>query len=269
MQKQKLLRFNLFQFKKTNNFSTDHIGKNLLLQGFAYLLKGMLILFLSITGLQAQVFTSTFVENSDGCSWPWSVVAYNNNNELFGFYEKNSTYKLVQWNGNSWSNMGSFTAPNVGTATSLGSGWAASDDVDMAIDGNGTIHVTFRMGETSGGSNSRRGVFYGKTSNNGGSWSFAEIKTYQDPSGWLNTNDPLIRIDGSNKPHIAFLFRDANDPRKYAIKYTRFNGSSWGTLENAFSQTGISNEVNDFGFDLDGNGKPHIAFQRGNQWYRM
>ena len=236
-----------------------------------------IVLFASITTANAQ-FSSSFIENSDGCSWPWSAVSYHpTTNVLYGFYEKNSTYKLVKWNANGTSRtlLGSFTAVNASSGTGSGSGWAASDDVDLAIGTNGHIHVVFRLGGTGSCCNQPRGVFYAKSTDNGSTWAYAKIETYSDPSGWKNTDDPLIRLDGSNNPHIAFMFRDANSPRRYSVRYTKFNGTSWDAVENAHTQTGASNEVDELGFDLDSNGKPHISFQRetngtgcdGGLWY--
>ncbi|MCB9285384.1 MAG: T9SS type A sorting domain-containing protein [Lewinellaceae bacterium] len=225
--------------------------------------------------INAQSFTNGLVENSDGCNWPWNVLAYNSSNEIFGFYEKNSTYKLVKWNGSSWAAQGSFTAASVGTAVGRGASWNASDDVDMAIDGNNNIHVVFRMGAIGTCCGQRRGVFYGKSTNNGSTWTFSEIETYADPNGWKNTDDPAIAIGPNNNPHIVFNYTDSNDPRLYSVRYTAFNGASWSTVEYVWSQTGASNEISYTSLDIDSNNKPHVAFQRetngtgcdGGLWY--
>ncbi|MCB0550918.1 MAG: exo-alpha-sialidase, partial [Phaeodactylibacter sp.] len=248
---------------------------NLFTIRFSSCILAAFLFFAGMTALNAQTFTNGKVEDSDGCNWPWNVLAYNSNNEIFGFYEKNSTYKLVKWTGSSWASQGSFTAAAVGSAVGRGSGWNASDDVDMAIDGNNNIHVVFRMGATGACCNQRRGVFYAKSTNNGSSWNFTEIETFADPNGWKNTDDPAIAIGPNNNPHVVFNFTDSNNPRQYAVRYTAFNGSSWSTVENAWSQTGVSNEVSYATIDIDSNNKPHVAFQRetngtgcdGGLWY--
>ncbi len=214
-----------------------------------------------------QSFTHTFVANSNGCNWPYSSVAYNSSNEVYNFWKFDNTYKLIKWNGASWVDIGSFLS------TDVIANYSSSDDVSLAIDANNHFHVTFRLIQNAGCCSQRRGVWYGK-STNGTTWTFAEIEAYTDPNGWKNADDPLVRVDGSNNPHIAFLYSDVNGNRIHSVRYFKYNGSSWSGVD-AFSQTGPSNEVDDLGFDLDASGFAHISFLRemngsgldGGLWY--
>ncbi|GAB3753153.1 hypothetical protein GCM10028817_18540 [Spirosoma pomorum] len=132
----------------------------------------------------------------------------------------------------------------------------------MAIDAQNRFHVVFR-GSRGDGLTSTRGVWYG-LSTNGTSWTFTEIQTFSDPSGFKNTNDPVIEVDAQNNPHIGFLTSDANDPRTYSIRYYRYTGATW-VGETAFTQSGgspASNEINNFDMAIDGAGKAHLAIQR-------
>jgi hypothetical protein len=241
------------------------------------------LLYLTLIGswipYNVQAQTSAQIEQGTDCNWPFSDVATNPvNGKIYGFWRKGSgataVYKLIRWDG-SWNTVGTFT-------TSAGSGSTnkvpefnyAYDDVSLAIDAVGHFHVTFQGQK---GSNECcgqiRGVWYG-FSTDGSSWTFTEIQTVSDPNGWKNTDDPVIEVDANNRPHIAFNYDDVNGDRTHAIRYYRYDGTSW-TGQTAFSQTGASNEVGTFDLAIDGAGKAHIAFQRetdgsgldGGLWY--
>ncbi|HEY0108071.1 MAG TPA: hypothetical protein VGB67_00500, partial [Fibrella sp.] len=216
---------------------------------------------------QVSAFTTAQIEVGTGCDWPFSALATRpSDGRIFGFWRKGSgaaaTYKLIQWDGTSWSTVSTF-APTGSSNSSINvpDFTSASDDVDLAIDATGRFHVVFR-GERGGGLTSNRGVWYG-LSTNGTSWSFTEIQTFSDPNGAQNTNDPVIEVDASNNPHIAFIASNSNSPRTYGIRYYKYTGSAW-TGETALTQTGgvPANEINNFDMAIDGAGKAHLAIQR-------
>lgn len=57
---------------------------------------------------------------------------------------------------------------------------------------------------------STRGVWYGYSAN-GTTWTYTQVETYSDPNGWKNTDDPTIRVDSNNRPHIVFDYDDVNN----------------------------------------------------------
>jgi hypothetical protein len=256
-----------------------NLQRDVNLSGWHIKLLTILVAAFISANVYSQSMSSSFVANSDGCSWPWSALSTHPiSNLIYGIWEKNSTYTIFRWNadGTSRTAVGTFTASSVGQAVGRGSSWGASDDVDIEIGNDGSIHVVFRMGAISNQCcGQRRGVFYGKSTNGGSSFSFTEIQTYTDPNGWKNTDEPILALDLLNRPHVAFVYSEANTPRTYALRYRSFNGTSWNALETPFSQSGASNEITEMGMDVDATGAVHIAFQRetngtgcdGGLWY--
>jgi len=214
---------------------------------------------------QISAFTTAQIEGGTGCDWPFSSLAVNPvDGKVYGFWRKGSgleaVYKLIRFDGSSWTTVSTFAPTgNSSSPINIPNFNNATDDVDLAIDASGRFHVTFRGSRSE---QSIRGVWYG-LSTNGTSWTFTEIQTFSDPSGFTGTNDPVIEVDANNQPHIAFIISDVNSPRTYAIRYYRFTGTAW-VGETALSINGgvPANEVNNFDMAIDGAGKAHLAIQR-------
>ena len=229
-----------------------------------YLMTSVLMMIIYVSGFSFSsslptnpTWNNGVVEQSNGCSWMWMAVATDNNGNFFAVYQalpssNANHYKLVSWNGSAWSQISSFQESDISGLSGF------SDDVQMEIDGNGHFHIVFR-GYNGSGTTSERGVWYAKY--NGSSWSFTKIETYTDPNGWKSANDPTISLDNNNRPHLSWEYSNANGQREYTIKYASFNGSNWN-IEDAYTQTGHSNEVKKPDIEIDGNGKAHIAFER-------
>jgi hypothetical protein len=232
-------------------------------------LLGLFVTLLVTTSALAQIsaFTTAQIELGTGCDWPFSSLAVNPvDGKVYGFWRKGAgleaVYKLIRFDGSSWATVSTFAPTgNSSSPINIPNFDSASDDVDLAIDASGRFHVTFR-GSRGGGLTSTRGVWYG-LSTNGTSWTFTEIQTFSDPSGFKGTNDPVIEVDATNQPHIAFIISDANSPRTYGIRYYRSTGTDW-VGETALSINGgvPANEVNNFDMAIDGAGKAHLAIQR-------
>ncbi|MEZ0541884.1 cellulose binding domain-containing protein [Fibrella arboris] len=228
---------------------------------------GLTLLAWSPTKAQVSTFTTAQIELGTGCDWPFSSLAVNPvDGKVYGFWRKGSgleaIYKLIRFDGNSWTTVSTFAPTgNSGSPINIPNFDSASDDVDIAIDALGRFHVTFR-GSRGGGTTSTRGVWYG-LSTNGTSWTFTEVQTFSDPSGFKGTNDPVIEVDNTNQPHVAFIVSDVNSPRTYGIRYYRYTGTDW-VGETALSINGgvPANEVNNFDMAIDGAGKAHLAIQR-------
>ena len=136
-----------------------------------------------------------------------------------------------------------------------------SDDVGIAVDGSGNIHVVFRSSIGSG-TTSERGVFYGEY--NGSTWDFDKVFTDSDPSGWKNTDDPRIDVTSAGVPHITFQFDNVRpDPREHFIKYTtRTAPNTWSTPINIVSLFNTSQELFNGDFVLDSTGKAHVTYKQ-------
>lgn len=216
---------------------------------------------------QISAFTAAQIEEGTGCDWPFSALATNpKDGKIYGFWRRgagpDATYKLIRFDGSSWSTLSSFTPSGGSAAIKVPNFDGANDYTSLSIDALGRYHVVF-SGYRGSSFTSARGVWYG-LSTDGTSWTFTEIQTVSDPSGFKNTSIPDLDVDVNNRPHIAFLLSDANSPRTYTIRYYYYTGSAWSAGEDAFSQSGgsPSNEINNFDMAVDGAGKAHLAIQR-------
>ena len=238
-----------------------------------HLLKISIIAILVILNVDvhAQTFTSGKIDDGDGCSWPFNSVAEAPNGDIYGFWRDGSgssaVYKLIKWGGSSWTSVGSFNMTQVTASTPFDN---ASDDVSLAIDANGYYHVAFRGIENAACCGQERGICYGY-STNGTSWTFTNVDSYTDASGWKNLDDPIIKVDGAGNPHIVAGYRDANNSvvvggvtynRLYAIMHYK-KTTTW-SKQMFYYQGGASNEIGEISFDLDGSNLPHVAFQAEN-----
>ncbi|WP_375445238.1 cellulose binding domain-containing protein [uncultured Fibrella sp.] len=232
---------------------------------------GIIVLIMAILpfSLKAQIsgFTTAQIEEGTGCDWPFSSLAARpSDGKIFGFWRKGSgqtaIYKLIGFDGTNWTTVSTFAPTgNSNSPINIPNFDSASDDVDIAIDALGRFHVVFR-GSRGESLTSTRGVWYG-VSTNGTSWTFTEIQTFSDPSGFKGTDDPVIEVDAANQPHIGFRISDVNSPRTYGIRYYRYTGTEW-VGETALSISGgvPANEINNFDMAIDGAGKAHMAIQR-------
>jgi PKD repeat protein len=224
----------------------------------------------SFTWTNAQTFTTARIDVGNGCANVFNCLATSSQDTIYGFWRDGSggsaVYKLLKWNGSAWVNVGSFNMTQVTATTPFDNG---SDDVSLAIDASGNFHVAIRGIANTSCCSQERGICYAYSSN-GTSWTFTNVDSYTDPSGWKNLDDPIIKIDKNGDPHIVAQFRDANSPtsfggatgldRVYAlIHYKKTTSWSKNTI---FYQSGASNEVDEFGFDLDTSGNPHVGFLR-------
>ncbi|MEW5848837.1 MAG: MopE-related protein [Myxococcota bacterium] len=222
---------------------------------------------------RATTFSSSSLESGDGAANVFSGAAHNVDGDSFAFWRdgegSSATYRLMKWNGTAWSTVGSFAATSVSGLT------GASDDVSLAIDSTGGFHVVFR-GYAGSGLSSTRAVWYGY-STAGTSWSFTQLHAASSAQGFSNLDDPMVRLDAGNRPHVVFLVVDASGGSTHSLRHHHHDGTSWQS-EVIYSQTGGGterNEINDFSFDLDLDGKLHVAFQGesvgtgtdGGLWY--
>ena len=217
---------------------------------------------LAATGLKAQTptWSNGIVDYGLDSSNVFCAVSHNTAGETVGFWRDGSdtsaVYKLVKWNGTSWGLLGSFAV------TDSLAGSSSNDDVSLAVDSAGGYHVAFRLNDNSANLTAgKRVVMYGYSST-GSAWTFKDVwRTDSSPSGFYNTDDPQVRVDSNDRPHIAFRYTDANSSRYYAIRHHYFNGTVW-TGEQAYGQSGgaaSNNELTKFSYQIDHDDKSHLA----------
>lgn len=229
------------------------------------------------TWAQTTPFIAAQVEDGTGCDWPFNAIATNPvDGRIYGFWRKGAgsqvTYKLIRWDDTSWSTVSTFTTSGGTTSATKVSGFeGAGDDVGLAIGSDGIVHVVFQ-GYRGSGNGSTRGVWYGAF--DGASWMFDEIQTVSDPTGAINTANPVIDIGTGNQLAIAFRLDDATGNRTSAIRYYQRSDSGWSG-QTAFSQRGANNLIGALDLAIDGYGRAYMAFQRsvdgsgldGGLWY--
>ena len=213
-----------------------------------------------MTMAQAPSWSNGIIDYGLDSSNVFCAVSHNGDGETIGFWRDGSdtsaVYKLVKWNGSSWNLLSSFSV-----AASL-AGSSSNDDVSLAIDSVGGYHVAFRLNDNSADLvNGRRVIMYGFSAN-GSTWTFKDVyRTNSSPNGSFNTDDPLVRIDSNNRPHISFRTSDSSGSRFYAIRHHYFDGTAW-TGEQAYGQgggSGTPNEVTRLSYQIDHNDKSHLA----------
>ncbi|MDR6121340.1 LPXTG-motif cell wall-anchored protein [Bacillus sp. SLBN-46] len=198
-------------------------------------------------------------------TWAYSNLVFSPSGNQYLSHVKNSTAIAVKkWANQSWNEITAIT-----TSASGDTGFSGQSDI--AVDTNETIHAAFLFYQGSG-TTSYRGVKYGVYKN--GSWSFQNIEAYSDPYGWKNMYNPSIAVDSQGKAHIAYLFNDANDPRKYEIHYATNQSGSW-VVKTIASGTSAIDEVKDPQIEIDKNDTIHITYVKednqntyyGNYYY--
>ncbi|RYF78260.1 MAG: hypothetical protein EOO39_01910, partial [Cytophagaceae bacterium] len=174
------------------------------------------------------------------------------------------TYKLMRWDGSSWTLLSTFTTAT-GTTSSIKvpdfSG--ATDRVSLAIDATGRFHIAFSGVSATA---NRGGIWYG-LSPTGTSWSFQALQVLPAESMNQSLQEQVIEVDPQNQPHVAFRYTISVAPRTYTLRYFRLVGGNW-VGEDAITQSGTSpggtasNEIARFDLAIDKNSKAHLSFRR-------
>jgi hypothetical protein len=203
----------------------------------------------------AQTFSGGVAGTGSGASNLYGVLARSPSEELYGFWKLQASasgvHYIIKWNGTSWTQLASFTAQQM-----LAGSQGTQDDVALAVDGEGGLHVASRLyGPGADPAAATRVVVYGYSAD-GTNWAFTEI--YSSPVGVSNhnTREPSIAVDANNRPHIIFR---ADTPGYYALRYHSFDGTAWSGSE-LYSTPSKSYEINGLSFGLDSAGHAHIAF---------
>ncbi|MEH7076475.1 cadherin domain-containing protein [Neobacillus drentensis] len=198
-------------------------------------------------------------------TWAYNHLFTSPSGQLFLSHVKtNAEIVVKKWSQNTWEEVTSIKKSVTGDNYFNG-------ESDLAVDANERVHMAFLF-EKGTGLTSQRGVKYGVYQN--GSWTFQTIDAASDTWGWKNMFDPSIAIDTDGKAHVVYVYNDANDPRKYEIRYATNQSGSW-VVKTLASGANSKDEVKDPQIEIDSNNKIHITYVKednqnsyyGNYYY--
>jgi hypothetical protein len=155
---------------------------------------------------------------------------------------------VKQWNGSEFASYASFTTAQAGTGT-------VGNDIDIAIDAQGNLHVAFTA---PGGGNPNGTLRYGKF--DGDAWSFSTLATV---GGSLQSlQEPYMVIDSAGQVHVAYAFHDAGPSnRPNSIRYVSGTPGAW-TIEEIITTFGGTDDVKTPWIGLGPDGTVNVAFVR-------
>lgn len=217
----------------------------------------------------AQTFTNGMVELGDGSSNVLSYADIGPDGKFYALWKDGNfvapvaqampTYKLIRWDGSSWTTVGTIPANAIPGMVVTSAFQMLSERVSLKVDSQGNYHVLLHA-ELSNGEN----IIYGKSSN-GTSWTFTNLESDNKAVNYTLA-EPQLALDQNDRPHVAFRIANVGESgvpgRVYSVRYYTFNGATWSG-QTVHTQTGgnaSANEVTGLAFALDHNGKAHIAF---------
>ncbi|MGX6443867.1 cadherin domain-containing protein [Neobacillus sp. K501] len=203
-----------------------------------------------ITYAESNTLREALIHEYTQNTWAYSSLAKSPNGDLYLSHMKNYNEISVKKLGNgSWNEITKVTTSATGDTGFYGG-------ADIAVSGDNLVHIAFAY--TKGdGLTSVRGVKYGVYQNS--SWSFQTIEGLTDPYGWKNTRNQKIAIDTNGKAHIVYEYSDANDPRKYEIRYATNQSGTW-SIKTLASGASAIDEVHEPQIEVDQNNRIHITF---------
>ena len=170
------------------------------------------------------------------------------------------SYKLIRWDGSSWTTLSTIAANSIPGMVVSSEFGMLNDRVCLKVDSQGNFHILLHA-ELSSGEN----IIYGKSTNNGASWTFTNLENDGKAVNY-SFGEPQLDIDQNDRPHVAFRIANVGQSgvpsRVYSVRYYAFNGTSWNG-QTVYSQTGgnaSANEITGLSFAMDHNGKAHVAF---------
>ncbi|MEH7308609.1 cadherin domain-containing protein [Neobacillus drentensis] len=213
----------------------------------------------------SQTMSEQIIHEFSQNTWAYNHLFTSPSGQLYLSHVKNNTEIVVKkWSQGTWDELTSIKTSATGDTNFNGVS-------DLAVDANERVHVAFLF-EKGTGLTSQRGVKYGVYQN--GSWSFQTVDSASDTWGWKNMFEPSIAIDSNGKAHVVYMYNDANDPRKYEIRYATNQSGSW-VVQTLASGANSKDEVKDPQIEVDRQNKIHITYVKednqnsyyGNYYY--
>ena len=213
----------------------------------------------------SQTMTEQIIHEFSQNTWAYNRLFASPSGQLYLSHVKNNSEIAVKkWGQSTWDEVSSIKTSATGDTYFNG-------ESDLAIDSSEQVHMAFLF-EKGTGLTSQRGVKYGVYQN--GSWTFQTVDSASDTWGWKNMFEPSIDIDTNGKAHVVYVYNDANDPRKYEIRYATNQSGSW-VIKTLASGTNSKDEVKDPQIEVDPNNQIHITYVKednqnsyyGNYYY--
>lgn len=203
-----------------------------------------------ITYAESNTLKEALIHEYTQNTWAYNNLVNSPNGDLYHSHVKSgSEIAINKWVNQSWTPVTSITTSATGDTYFSGVS-------DVAVGADNRIHAAFQY-EKGSGLTSLRGVRYGVYQNE--SWSFETVEGLSDTWGWKNTDKPKIAVDTNGKAHIAYIYTDANAPRKYEIRYATNQSGSWISKIIAIG-TNSKDEVKDPQIEVDQNNTVHITY---------
>jgi hypothetical protein len=203
-----------------------------------------------ITYAESNTLKEELIHEFNQNTWAYNNLVNSPNGDLYHSHVKSgSEIAINKWVNQSWTPVTSITTSATGDTYFSGVS-------DVAVGADNRIHAAF-LYEKGSWLTSLRGVRYGVYQN--GSWSFETVEGLTDPYGWKNIYDPRIAVDSNGKAHIAYIYNDANEPRKYEIRYATNQSGTW-TIKILATGTSGTDEVHQPQIKVDNNNRVHITY---------
>lgn len=171
-----------------------------------------------------------------------------------------SFVKIGRWTGSSWQIVSQFTPTTINQPGRAD--FISGHQHSLMVDSNGDYHIAFHAGQTGACCSQRRGVWYAFYDASAGTWSFSEVQTYTDPSGWKDSFDFQMMVASDISRSIVFRYTDANGSRQTILRLaTSANGTTW-SFTDLQTVTGSSDDFDGFSAAIDSANKIHLSYYK-------
>ncbi|UBM58800.1 hypothetical protein LAG90_18545 [Marinilongibacter aquaticus] len=220
--------------------------------------------------LSAQTFTNGPVATGYGSSNMYNNSAIGPDGKFyvlrnFGSFINSSNpqtpyFEIKRWDDGTWTSIGTFDQNDIPDQLVSSSYTMYGSGMGFDIDASGNFHVAINnYTSTDNGANVKERVSYGKSSD-GNNWTFTELDNDNFVINY-SFGDLQLELDQNDRPHVTSRVSDNSSStlanrRKY-IRHYYYNGSSW--VKETVLTTVDVNDIPNYAFTLDKNGKAHIA----------
>jgi hypothetical protein len=196
----------------------------------------------------------TYTDNT----WSFSSIAQDAQGHIYLAQKLDyTTISLKQWTGSGWTELTKLTAAMTGDTT-------LSDDLSLQVNADGKLDLLFRHAkDVTSGIDSLRGVKFGEYDIGSNTWTTKLIQQSSHPNGWLNYDDPALKVGADGVLHATYLFSDASvhdDFLKYASSSD--GGTTWTTSTVLQTTDDGIDELHDPRIEVDPAGNVYLFYVR-------
>ncbi|MDN4056203.1 DUF4347 domain-containing protein [Massilia sp. YIM B02763] len=191
-------------------------------------------------------------------TWSFSSIAQDAQGNIYLAQKLDyTTVSLKKWDGSGWTELTKLTASMTGDTT-------LSDDLSLQVNPNGKLDLLFRHAKNvTSGVDSLRGVKFGEYDIASNTWTTKLIQQSSHPNGWLNYDDPALKVGPGNILHAAYLFDDAS-AHDYYLRYASSadNGATWNVSTVVSTTIDGIDELHDPRIEVDPAGNVYVFYVR-------